>query len=279
MWTGESDLGGVHHAQSLCIGLDMNADKFVQAGRTRRLAVDVTARRIVRFLGVALATGATAMVTCAVLTFAPVPSAYADPCPDVDVVFARGTGEPPGVGGVGQAFVDAMRSQAGGRSVGVYPVNYAASSDFSGGIDFARTVVDGIRDASSHVESMAANCPRTREVIGGFSQGAVVAGFITSAVVPEGVPAAFVPAPMPPDVANHVAAVALFGKPSDQFMRDVGAPPIAIGPLYAPKTIDLCASGDTICNGAPPGGPGASHNLYPVNGMVGQAATFAANRL
>ena len=34
------------------------------------------------------------------------PSAAADPCPDVEVVFARGTTEPPGVGGVGQAFVD-----------------------------------------------------------------------------------------------------------------------------------------------------------------------------
>ena len=34
------------------------------------------------------------------------PSAAANPCPDVEVVFARGTTEPPGVGGVGQAFVD-----------------------------------------------------------------------------------------------------------------------------------------------------------------------------
>jgi hypothetical protein len=254
----------------------MNAVNFFQVGRTHQLAVDVTARRIVRFLGAA---GAAATVTGAVLTFAPVPSASADPCPDVEVVFARGTGEPPGVGGVGQAFVDAMRSQAGGRSVAVYPVTYQASSDFSGGIDFARTVVDGIRDASSHVESMAANCPHTREVIGGFSQGAVVAGFVTSAVIPEGVPAAFVPAPMPPEVANHVAAVALFGKPSDQFMRDVGAPPIVIGPLYAAKTIDLCAPGDTICNGARPGAPSAAHNVYTVNGMVGQSATFAAIRL
>jgi hypothetical protein len=116
-------------------------------------------------------------------------------------------------------------------------------------------------------------------VLGGFSQGAVVAGFVTSAVVPEGVPAALVPAPMPPEVADHVAAVTLFGKPSDQFMRDVGAPPVVIGPLYVPKTIDLCANGDTICNGAPPGTPGVAHALYTVNGMVNQAATFAVDRL
>ena len=51
----------------------------------------------------------------------PVPSASAEPCPDVEVIFARGTGEPPGVGGVGQAFVDAVQSTAAGKSVSVYP--------------------------------------------------------------------------------------------------------------------------------------------------------------
>ncbi len=60
-----------------------------------------------------------------------------------------------------------------------------------------------------------------------------MAGFVTSAAGPDGVPAEFVPAPMPPEVADHVAAVALFGKPSAEFMRQYGAPPIAIGPLYA----------------------------------------------
>ncbi len=272
MWTAGSDsVGGVQHAQAP-FGLYMVAIKFSQADRTRRLVVDVTAHRLARLVGAAV------MVTWAAMTVAPVPSAAADPCPDVDAIFARGTGEPPGVGGVGQAFVDVLRSQVGSRSMSVYAVNYEASSDFGSGMDFARTVVDGIRDASAHVESMAANCPNTRMVLGGFSQGAVVAGFVTAAVVPEGVPTAFVPAPMPPAMANHVAAVTLFGKPSDEFMRDVGAPPIVIGPLYKPKTIDLCAPGDNICNGAPVGPPGAAHAAYPVNGMVGQAATFAASR-
>ena len=147
------------------------------------------------------------------------------------------------------------------------------------GIQFAETVIAGISDAANHIQATAANCPKTRIVLGGFSQGAVVAGFVTSAVVPEGVPAAFVPPPMPPEVADHVAAVTLFGKPSDNFMRDVGAPPVVIGPLYAAKTIDLCADGDTICNGAPPGGPPVAHALYGANGMVNQAAAFAVKRL
>ena len=213
---------------------------------------------------------------------ATVPAVSAQPCPDVEVVFARGTGEPPGVGGVGQAFVDALGSRAGGKSVGVYPVNYPASSDFNGGLDFARTVVDGIRDAGAHVESTAANCPNTRVVLGGYSQGAVVSGFVTSPAVPKEVPAeyaSYIPQPLPPEVANHVAAVVLFGTPSDAFMRDVGAPPITIGPLYAAKTIKLCAPDDTICNGAPPGQPGIAHALYSSNGMVGQGADFAASHL
>ena len=64
------------------------------------------------------------------ITLIDLPTATAEPCPDVEVVFARGTTEPPGVGGVGRAFVDSLRSQLGGRSVGVYAVNYPASNDF-----------------------------------------------------------------------------------------------------------------------------------------------------
>jgi hypothetical protein len=233
----------------------------------------MTSRRIARIFGALVVT------SWATLLGAPVPSASAQPCPDVEVVFARGTAEPPGVGGIGQAFVDALRSQAGNKSVDVYPINYPASADFAAGIQFAETVIVGISDAANHVQATAANCPKTRMVLGGFSQGAVVAGFVTSAVVPEGIPAALVPPPMPPAVADHVAAVTLFGKPSDNFMRDVGAPPVVLGPLYAAKTIDLCADGDTICNGAPPGGPPVAHALYGANGMVNQAAAFAVKRL
>ena len=112
------------------------------------------------------------------------------------------------------------------------------------------TVIDGIRDAGNHIESMAANCPKTSEVLGGYSQGAALAGFVTSAAVPPGVPAAAVPPPMPPEIANHVAAVTLFGTPSYQFLQQYGAPPIAIGPLYQPKTLELCAQGDAICESA-----------------------------
>ena len=87
------------------------------------------------------------------LLSAPMAVSSAQPCPDVDAVFARGTGEPPGVGGIGESFIDALRSQLGARSLDVYPVNYQASSDFSDRVQFAQSVLDGIKDAGGHIQA------------------------------------------------------------------------------------------------------------------------------
>lgn len=50
------------------------------------------------------------------------PSVSADPCTDVEVVFAPGTGEPPVVSKFGIAFVDSLRSNVCGKSPRVYRV-------------------------------------------------------------------------------------------------------------------------------------------------------------
>ncbi|WP_328361435.1 cutinase family protein [Mycobacterium sp. NBC_00419] len=198
------------------------------------------------------------------------PQAQAADCPDINVVFARGTWEPPGVGNIGQAFVDAVTSDAAGKSVSVYPVNYPASTDF-------QRAVDGVMDASNHIRAMALDCPKTKMVLGGYSQGAAVMGFVTANAVPDGfVAPAGLTGPMPNDIADHVAAIALFGKPSTGFLNTIGAPPIAIGPLYAAKTIDMCLTDDPICSDG--GGNGAAHGMYAANGMVGQAAQFAVKQ-
>ena len=219
---------------------------------------------------IACVLGAAVVTTSALLIAAiGVPSASAEPCSDIEVVFARGTNEPPGVGRIGQAFVDALRAHAGAQSVGVYAVNYPASMDFA-------AAVAGIDDATAHVQDMAANCPKTRMVLGGFSQGAAVIGFVTTDVVPDGVVDSDVPKPMPLSVADHVVAVALFGKPSDRIMSAIGQPPIAIGPRYAAKTTIVCAPDDPVCSD---GGDWAAHSTYATDAMVNQAATFAAGRL
>ncbi|GJF16590.1 cutinase [Mycolicibacterium cyprinidarum] len=196
-------------------------------------------------------------------------TASAAPCPDVEVVFARGTGEPPGVGPTGQAFVDALRARVADKSVGVYPVNYPASSDWPTGSE-------GIRDAGVHVVSMAAACPETKMVLGGYSQGAAVMGFVTSAAVPDGVDPATVPKPLQPEVADNVAAVVLFGKPNARAMNLLGEPQVVIGPLYQEKTIQLCVENDPICSD---GLEFAAHDRYVENGTIDQGAVFAADRL
>jgi cutinase len=223
---------------------------------------------VVRLLGAAV-------VTASVLLGSPIyiPSASAAPCPDVEVVFARGTFEPPGIGTTGQAFVDSLRSHVGGKSVDVYPVNYPASLDF-------QTAADGVVDASNKVRDMAASCPNTKMVLGGYSQGAAVIAYITADAIPAGfaLPAG-ITGPMPQGAADHVAAVALFGKPSNGFLQAFAntAPPITIGHLYSAKTIDLCIPEDPICS--PNGNDNGAHTLYAENGMAGQAADFASRHL
>jgi cutinase len=80
-------------------------------------------------------------------------------------------------------------------------------------------------------------------------------------------------------VADHVAAVALFGKPSNGFLQTINttAPPITVGHLYSGKTIDLCIPEDPICS--PSGGDNGAHTLYGTNGMTAQAADFAVRHL
>lgn len=199
--------------------------------------------------------------------------ASADSCADVQVIFARGTFEPPGVGGVGEAFTDALRAKAGGKSVDVYAVNYPASLDFA-------TAADGVADASNKVQATVAACPDSKIVLGGFSQGAAVAAYLTEDAVPQGfaLPPS-ITGPLPAGVADHVAAVALFGKPSSGFLQMIytGAPPITVGTRYAAKTDDLCIPEDPVCS--PTGSDNNAHNLYAANGLTDQAADYVVARL
>jgi cutinase len=212
-----------------------------------------SARRALRLVGAVVVTAGGLPIALIDL-----PAAAAAPCPDVEIVFARGTTEPPGVGGIGQAFVDSLRSQVGGRSVGVYAVNYPASRDFDNSTPAGRD------DASTHIQAMAANCPNTRMVLGGYSQGAAVIDLATTA--------------MPPQVADHVVAVAVFGGPRSSFADSLSPGPLpSIGPLYAAKTIDLCVPNDPICFEG--GWDMRAHGAYVESGMVNEAAAFVASRV
>lgn len=189
-------------------------------------------------------------------------------CSDVEVVFARGTFESPGVGKVGDPFVAALRHRLPDRSIGVYAVDYPASLQFG-------RAAEGVLDASAHLRDLAATCPTTDVVVGGYSQGAAVSGYLTSATVPAG----YALTPLSPDVTGAIVAVVLFGAPSPDILRLLhhDAPPIVIGPAFDDKTLDLCSPGDPVC--APGGFDRAAHSAYADNGMTEEAADFVADRL
>jgi cutinase len=186
--------------------------------------------------------------------------ASADGCPDIEVVFARGTNEAPGLGLPGGAFVDSLRSKVGGRSVGAYAVNYPATYDFL-------AAADGANDASAHIQYMMNTCPNTRLVLGGYSQGAGVIDVI--AAVP--IPAIGFNNPLPPNTPDFVAALVAFGNPSAKLGL-----PLTSSPVWGGRSIDLCNGNDPICQTN--GEDVAAHRAY-AGGPTNNAANFVAGLL
>src|SRR6201998_2076942 len=199
---------------------------------------------------------------------APVPAIGTIPtasaaCPDAEVDFARGREEAPGVGQVGQAFINSLQSKVPHMSIGEYGVNYPADV----------SVTKGSNDMSAHVQQMAASCPNTKLVLGGYSLGAAAADVVMAMDHP-GLGYTDV---LPANLDQHVAAVALFGNGTQRVVGQIPGP----RPAYAGKIVDLCAAGDPICT------PGV-HDLhwsahlqpaYITSGLVDQAAGFVAGKL
>jgi cutinase len=220
-----------------------------------------TARSATRFIGL----GAFALVIVAGLlaTPAPAPKASADDCPDVEVIFARGTNEPPGLGRVGDAFVDSLRQQTNGLNILPYGVNYAASKlQLHGG--------DGANDTIDRVKKSVEKCPNTKIVLGGYSQGASVMDIVA------GVPIGGISwgNTLPAQYANNIAAVATFGDVAD---RAGGTLP-SKSALLGSKAIDLCNPNDPICH-AGPGNEWSGHTEGYVPVYTTQAAAFVASKL
>jgi cutinase len=217
-----------------------------------------------RLIGAAAATlTASAALIAPALSPTPIgglPTASAQGCPDIEVVFARGTNEDAGLGAVGGTFVDQLRGKVGGRSVGAYAVNYPATFDFL-------KAAAGANDASAHIQNMVNTCPNTRLVLGGYSQGAAVIDVISA--VP--VPGVGFDNPLPPNVPQNVAAIAVFGNPSAKLGL-----PLTASPVWGGRSIDLCNPGDPIC--ASGGRDVAAHRAY-AGGPTNQAADFVAGHL
>ncbi|WP_144206823.1 cutinase family protein [Mycobacterium tilburgii] len=207
----------------------------------------MSARRVVRIVGAVAA-------LIGPLAGAPTiaPTAAADPCSDVEVVFAaRGTHQDPGLGNIGRAFTDSLTSKVGGKSVGVYAVNYPANDDYRNSAPI------GADDASGHIRGIVADCPNTKVVLGGYSQGSTVIDLATQAMS---------------------APVALFGEPTNQFSSMLWGGQLlpTINPRSRAARPSACAPDDPICSG---GGNIMAHVSYIQSGMTDQAASYAADRL
>lgn len=187
------------------------------------------------------------------------PQAAAAPeCPDVEVIFARGTDEAEGIGQVGRAFVNTLKPMLEGRSIGTYAVEYPASFDFL-------EAAAGANDMSRRIKSRVADCPDTKLVLGGYSQGAAVVDIVATAPI-----AGFgYTEPLPRAVVPHVAAVVVFGNPSAR----LGQPLTRMSPDFGAKTADLCNKADPICS---LGRDWNSHITYQKSGLVKTAAEWVA---
>lgn len=220
-----------------------------------------------RHVGRSAGRGASALLTATGLLIAPYAASYsavasADDCPDVEVIFARGTNEPPGLGRVGDAFVDSLRQQTG-LNILPYGVNYAASKlQLHGG--------DGANDTIDRVKKSVEKCPDTKIVLGGYSQGASVMDIVA------GVPIGGINwgSSLPAQYASNVAAVATFGDVAD---RAGGTLP-SQSALLGSKAIDLCNPSDPICH-AGPGNEWSGHTEGYVPAYTTQAAAFVASKL
>ena len=192
------------------------------------------------------------------------PKARAD-CPDVQLIFARGTAEPPGLGAVGDALFGALQPALGGRSVDNYAVDYPASYNFL-------TTGSAADDARNHIAQMTDQCPRTRLVLGGFSQGAAAVSMLAGVPPLGNTIGNFGSAPaLDAGLASKIAAVAVFGNPGNRFNT-----PLSTAGQFAGRAIDLCSPGDPIC--VVGGRDRDAHHDYDAPPYPGEAAGFIVGR-
>jgi cutinase len=140
-------------------------------------------------------------------------------------------------------------------------VNYPATYDFL-------AAADGATDATNFISSLVAQCPSTRIVLGGYSQGAAVMDMLAG-IPPLGNKIGEVGSapPLPLNLDNSVAAVAVFGNPSTKFSIPIS------NSVFGGRAIDLCADGDPICSrGRNP----FAHTHYESSDFIQQAANFVA---
>ncbi|KAK5124420.1 hypothetical protein LTR85_001637 [Meristemomyces frigidus] len=170
-------------------------------------------------------------------------------CTALTVIFARGTSESGNIGSVaGPPMFKQLISDLGASDVTLQGVDYPASA--SGNADCGS---DGGADMAQLASTILSRCPNTKLALSGYSQGACV---VHNAVKSQGLP------------ASSVAAVVLFGDPFNG--QSVGSVPSS-------NLLEICASGDDVCNGSGTYTITQAHLSYGDN--AAQAASFIEKTL
>ncbi|KLU86302.1 hypothetical protein MAPG_05317 [Magnaporthiopsis poae ATCC 64411] len=147
----------------------------------------------------------------------------AEGCADMIIVFARGTTEAGNVGSiVGPPLLAATKSAAGGKTVAMQGVEYAANiPGFLAGGDRR-----GSAEMAKQVQNFANSCPDSKITMSGYSQGGQVVHNAAQQL----------------DAATQqrISSAVIFGDPKN------GEP---VAGVPADKTLIICRDGDNICNG------------------------------
>ncbi|KAH7130966.1 cutinase-domain-containing protein [Dactylonectria macrodidyma] len=141
-------------------------------------------------------------------------------CADITVVFAKGTTEIGNVGVLtGPAFLDALKTKAGRRTVAMQGVAYAANmTGYLLGGD-----PHGSLQMAFDIAASAVKCPKTKIVVSGYSQGAQLVHNAAKL--------------LPPLILRKVSSAVTFDDPLN---------PAQVYGLKG-KSLILCTDGDDVC--------------------------------
>ncbi|PYH70190.1 carbohydrate esterase family 5 protein [Aspergillus vadensis CBS 113365] len=137
-------------------------------------------------------------------------------CKKLTFIFARGTTEIGNMGTVVGPEVASELASLTGNQVTVQGVNYPA--DWEGNVSLGSS---GGPTMASYVKEALQQCPNTKVVLGGYSQGSMVVHYAANQLS-----------------ADQLSGAVLFGDPLKME---------SVGKLSSSKVKEFCASGDPVC--------------------------------
>ena len=193
-------------------------------------------------------------------------------CPHVFFVGARGTDQDPGIGpqmeDLYSQFLGLLRPVED-IEVGIVALDYpAARGDFGDSAAYEASVLAGRHELSLALDRFASECPSARIVVAGFSQGAHVVAISDLGAVAAVVLLAS-PVFDPTDATEKSGSFS----PDQEGVID----PVALEGDQAERTIQVCLSGDPVCQAGSIAFWIHSNGYY--NEALHPAAQFAADQI